>query len=404
MKKLFIIILLLFPAASYAQNEALISESDSIPSLLERILVSQRASDEKLKNFRHFNSHINLEFASSANAYFTENRLDEFSFKINRVRLEILGRLNEHLSYHFRQSFNRYSNPHAVDNLSSSIEYANLTWHQSDRFELVAGKQFLALAGYEGYLNALRVREFCDFNNNVDVYQTGLMGVVKFTPSQHLMFQLVNNRSGSDNDVFMYGLPAGVESSKVPLLATVNWNGWFADGAVHLMYSASAGQLAKGKNIYYLMCGNIYEKGPIIAYLDVLYARGGLDAQQRITTLQAQGRGMLPVTVQNTQYLTFIADFDYQFHPKWNAYVKGVYETAGVYKTNGMFEKGRYITSWNAQVCLEWFPFKEDKGLKIFAHYLYKGNDLSERADALMASMSHTQRASIGLVYVIPVL
>ncbi len=395
---------MLLPLGAAAQNDALISDNDSIPSLIERILMTQNASDEKLKNLRNIKSHINLEFASSANAYFTENKFDEFSFKINRVRLEILGRLNEHLSYHFRQSFNKYSNPHTVDNLSSSIEYANLTWHQSEKFELVAGKQFLALAGYEGYLNALKVREFCDFNNNVDIYQTGLMGVVKFSPTQHLMLQVANNRSGTDNDVFIYGLPDGVESSKFPLLGTVNWNGWFADGAVHLMYSASAGQLAKGKNIYYLMCGNIYEKGPIIAYLDVLYARGGLDAQQRITTLQGQGRGMLPVTAQNTQYLTFIADFDYQFHPKWNAYVKGVYETASVYEANGIFNKGRYVTSWNAQVCLEWFPFKEDKGLKVFAHYLYKGHKLSANADALMASMPHTQRASIGLVYVIPVL
>ena len=152
------------------------------------------------------------------------------------------------------------------------------------------------------------------------------------------------------------------------------------------------------------MCGNIYEKGPVIAYLDVLYARGGLDAQQRITTLQGQGRGMLPVTAQNTQYLTFIADFDYQFHPKLNAYIKGVYETASVYEANGIFSKGRYLTSWNAQACLEWFPFTEDKGLKIFAHYLYKGHKLSANADALMASMPDTQRASIGLVYVIPVL
>jgi len=395
---------MLLPLAAAAQNEALISDNDSIPSILERILISQNVSNEKLSNLRHIKSHINLEFASSANAYFTENRFDEFSFKINRVRLEILGRLNEHLSYHFRQSFNKYSNPHTVDNLSSSIEYANLTWHQSDRFELVAGKQFLALAGYEGYLNALKVREFCDFNNNVDIYQTGLMGVVKFSPTQHLMLQIANNRSGKDNDVFLYGLPDGVESSKVPLLGTVNWNGWFADGTVHLMYSASAGQLAKGKNIYYLMCGNIYEKGPVIAYLDVLYARGGLDAQQRITTLQGQGRGMLPVTAQNTQYLTFIADFDYQFHPKWNAYVKGVYETASVYESNGIFNKGLYITSWNAQVCLEWFPFKEDKGLKVFAHYLYKGHSLSANAESLMASMPHIQRASIGMVYTIPVL
>ena len=391
---------LLLPVLATAQNETLISEKDSIPSLVERI-IAEREGGYKIRKIK---SNINLEFYTSANAYFTENEFDDLSFKLNRVRLEIEGRLNDHLSYHFRQSFNKYSNPHSVDNLSSSIEYANITWHASDRFNLVAGKQFVALGGYEAYVNALRVREFCEFSNNVAVYQAGIMGVVQFNPAQQLILQVVNNRSGSDSDLYIYGRPDGIEAAKIPLLATVNWNGFFLDDALHFRYSASMGQLAKGKNIYYLTCGNIYEKYPFVAYLDVMYSREGIDSQQRITTLQGQGGGMLPVTAQNTQYLSFIANLDYQFHPKWNAYIKGAYETASIYEANSIFAKGRYLTSWNAQACLEWFPFTEDKGFKVFAHYLYKGHHLTENAEVMMASMPHTQRISLGLVYVIPVL
>ena len=400
MKRYIWMLALLLPVLATAQNETLISEKDSIPSLVERI-IAEREGGYKIREIK---SNINLEFYTSANAYFTENEFDDLSFKLNRVRLEIEGRLNDHLSYHFRQSFNKYSNPHSVDNLSSSIEYANITWHASDRFNLVAGKQFVALGGYEAYVNALRVREFCEFNNNVAVYQAGIMGVVQFNPAQQLIFQVVNNRSGSDSDLYIYGRPDGIEAAKIPLLATVNWNGFFLDDALHFRYSASMGQLAKGKNIYYLTCGNIYEKYPFVAYLDVMYSREGIDSQQRITTLQGQGRGMLPVTAQNTQYLSFIANLDYQFHPKWNAYIKGAYETAGIYEANGIFAKGRYMTSWNAQACLEWFPFAEEKGFKVFAPYLYKGHQLTENAEVMMASMPHTQRISLGLVYVIPVL
>ena len=400
MKRYIWMLALLLPVFAAAQNETLISDKDSIPSIVERI-IAEREGGYKIRKIK---SNINLEFYTSANAYFTENEFDDLSFKLNRVRLEIEGRLNDHLSYHFRQSFNKYSNPHSVDNLSSSIEYANITWHASDRFNLVAGKQFVALGGYEAYVNALRVREFSEFNNNVAVYQAGIMGVVQFNPSQQLILQVVNNRSGSDSDLYVYGRPDGIEAAKLPLLATVNWNGFFLDDALHFRYSASMGQLAKGKNIYYLTCGNIYEKYPFVAYLDVMYSREGIDSQQRITTLQGQGRGTLPVTAQNTQYLSFIANLDYQFHPKWNAYIKGAYETAGIYEANGIFAKGRYMTSWNAQACLEWFPFTEDKGFKVFAHYLYKGHQLTENAEMMMASMPHTQRISLGLVYVIPVL
>ncbi len=404
MKRLFLTLIMLLPIAAAAQNEqTLISASDSIPSLIERIIDQREQKNLGDYKIRKINSHINLEFVTSLNAYFTGNNFDELSFKMNRVRLEMYGGLSKNLSYHFRQSFNKYSNPHtSIDNLTSSIEYANIKWHPNEKFELVAGKQFMNLAGYEGWLNAVKVREFCNFNNNVAIYQTGLMGTYRPEDDHEFSLQVVNIRSGRDGDHYMYGLPEGVEPSKIPMVATVNWNGWFADKSVHLMYSASAGQQAKGRNIYYLMCGNIYEKGPVIAYLDVLYSREALDSQQRITSLQ--GAGIAPVTVQNAQHFTVIADFDYQFHPKWNAYVKGAYETAGIYETNGIFEKGRYITSWNAQACLEWFPLSEDKGLKVFAHYVYNGHNLTENALALNAVLPHNQRISLGLVYVMPVL
>lgn len=398
MKRLFIAILCMLPMNAVAQNQTLISQNDSIPSIVERI-IEQREGGYKIRKIK---SNINLEFYTTANAYFTGGKFDEMSFKMNRVRLEFVGKLNENLSYHFRQSFNKYTNPYSMDNISSSIEYANITWQTSEKFSLVAGKQFVALGGYEAYVNAMRLMEFCDFNNSVAVYQTGLMGVMQFSPSQQLILQVVNNRSGSDNDLYMYGRPNGIEAAKLPLLATLNWNGLFLDDALHFRYSASAGQLAKGKNIYYLTCGNVYEKEPYIAYIDVMYSREGIDSQQRITALQ--GSGLMPVTAQNTQYLSFIANFDYQFSPKWNAFIKGAYETAGVYAANGIFRKGRFMTGWQAQACLEWFPFTEEKGLKVFAHYLYKGYDLTENAEVIMASMPHTQRISLGMVYVIPVL
>ena len=404
MKKLFLLLTIFLTISTVAQNPKTLIGDDDLPTLVERLMDHRDSVKNDGYKIRKISSHFNLEFAGSANAYFVDGKFDEASFKMNRVRLEIYGKLHDKLSYHFRQSFNKYSNPYAVDNMSSSIEYANIKCHITDKFDLVAGKQYLAVAGYEGYVNGLLVREFSEFNNNFEIYQTGLKGVVRVTPDQHLALQVTNIRNNPDKDMYLYGLPDDVESTKFPLLATLNWNGWFADKTIHLMYSASAGQLAKNKNVYHFMCGNVYQKGPILAYLDVLYSRSAIDAQQRITTLQGQGRGMLPVTVQNTQYLTFIADIDYQFHPKWNAYLKGAYETAAVYQDNGIFTKGRYITSWNAQACVEWFPFETDKGFKVFAHYVYKGHELSQKAKALGAVMPHTQRVSLGIQYIIPVL
>ena len=396
MKKLFLTLLVFWVADSYAQTSRTLINEDQIPTIVERIIAKRDSVKNDGYKVRKNKSHINLEFAGTTNAYFTGGKFDEASFRMNHIKLEIYGKIHDDLSYHFRQSFNKSTVPNQLDKVAPSVECANITWSPGDKFNLIAGKQCLAVAGYENWVNGLKVREFSVFNDSYALFQAGLTGVVKFTPDQQLYLQVANNKTSAD--AMQHGLPDGVGASKVPLLGTISWNGLFADRSVLLMYSASAGQLAQGKNMYYLMCGNVYQKQPFLAYLDVLYSRADLDFQQRVVAPDVS------YTAQNVQYLTLIANLDYQFHPKWNAYVKGVYETVGIYKANGDFEKGRYMTQWNAQACLEWFPFKEDKGFKVFAHYVYKGHTLSAQAKALGAVMPHTQRISLGIQYIIPVL
>ena len=375
-----------------AQEKPLITPNDSLTSLLSQLLP---------KGNTDVSAHMNLEFYTSAAAYFTERNFDEAAFKINRVRLEILGSFSKEFNWHFRQSFNKYSNPHALDNLSSSIEYAYVNWKPSDKFNLTVGKQFVAMGGYEYYLNSNKVREFSEFNDYVAAYQAGVSAAFNFSPTQELVLQVTNFRSGEDEDMYVYGRPEGIAKAQVPVISTLNWNGWFADKSIQLRYAASWGQQAKGKNVLYLTAGNIYEKGPVTAYLDVMYSRQGLDNHCIISDMQGAVVEN-PVTAQNTEYLAVIADFDYRFHLNWNAYIKGAYETAGVYKTNGHFEKGLYRTTWNLQGCVEFFPM-DNSELMLFAHVLHKGHKLTDRARALGAIAPDTQRISVGLVYTIPV-
>lgn len=376
MKKLFIILTIILPLSAAAQEV-----KDKLAEMKPDILI---------------------ELETSANAYFTENDFDQMSFKMNRARLGFSGKLGDNLSYHFRTTFHKKADPFSFDNISKAVELAKIAWTPNEKVELSAGKLFVEHAGYENYVNVLLVREFTDFNNCIEIYQTGVQGTYHFSPTQQLTLQVVNNRAESDDEIYAYGLPQGIASAKVPLMGTLNWNGWFADKAVRLMYSASVSQIAQGKYLYYLMGGNIYEKGPVLAYLDVLYARGDVDKHQRISSLT--GDGLLPMTAQNTEYLTLIADFEYQLSPKLNVWVKGAYETAGVYKENGYYDKGLYQTSWNAQTSLEWFPFTKAKGLKVYLHYVYKGYELTEKALALNANAFDYQRISLGLTYSIPVL
>ena len=393
MRKLITVLVLWLMACwpMQAQKTPLVIPNDSVQSLLNRLLSTESPE---------VSAHMNLEFYTSAAAYFTEGSLDEAAFKINRVRLEILGSFSKEFNWHFRQSFNKYSNPHALDNLSSSIEYAYVNWKPSDKFNLTVGKQFVAMGGYEYYLNSNKIREFSEFNDYVAAYQAGVSAAFNLTPSQELVLQVTNFRSGEDKDMYVYGRPEGIAKAKAPLLSTLNWNGSYADNTVRFRYAASWGQQAESRNILYLTAANIYEKGPTLLYLDVMYSRQGLDNHCIISDMQG---AMVenPVTAQHTEYLTIIGNFDYRIHPKWNAYIKGAYETAGVYKANGLFEKGLYRTTWNLQGCVEFFPLANSE-LMLFGHVLHKGHKLTDRARALGAIAPDTQRISVGLVYTIP--
>ena len=56
-------------------------------------------------------------------------------------------------------------------------------------------------------MNAIRVREFSDFNNYIDCYQAGLNGAIIFSPTQRLNLQVLNNSAAKGEESFIYGLP-----------------------------------------------------------------------------------------------------------------------------------------------------------------------------------------------------
>lgn len=368
-------------------QETLRGDTDE-PTLVERF------SDGKIK-VGH--AEMNLQLYTSANANFVGRELDGMNFKLNRFRMEIKGDVGGKLTYHYRQSFNKYSDPYSLDNLSSSLELAYVGLKPRSNLDLFIGKQYVNYGGYEFYVNSIRVREFSEFNNLLTAQQAGVSGNWRIVPTQELCFQIVNNRNGDDADIYPTGLPEGVAKTKIPFLYTLNWNSFYLDKALQLRYSAAVGQQARKRNACYFTCGHVYEKGPWLAYFDVMYTRQGIDQHGLISRLPAVHR-----TACNTEYLSFISDIDYRFHPRWNVYLKGAYETGRVYKANGPFAEGMYRRSWNAQSSLEYFPIRNCE-LFVFLLYTYRGVTLGRAALDMGATEPDTHRISLGLVYTIPV-
>ena len=168
------------------------------PTLVERLTGGKKVIESAEMNFQLF---------TSANANFIGSDFDGMNFKLNRVRLEIKGNVWKNLSYHYRQSFNKYSDPYSLDNLSSSLELAYVNLKVHDKFGFTIGKQFVNFGGYEYFVNSIKVREFSEFNNLLTCYQAGISGNWQINPDHELCFQIVNNRSGQDNEIYPTGLP-----------------------------------------------------------------------------------------------------------------------------------------------------------------------------------------------------
>ena len=60
--------------------------------------------------------------------------------------------------------------------------------------------------------------------------------------------------------------------------------------------------------------------------MDFMYSRQGIDNKGIISALPRIDLEN-PQTAQHTEYFTTIANVDYRFHPNWNAYLKGIYES-----------------------------------------------------------------------------
>ena len=84
MKRLLLSCCILLCAVSTlkAQEQPLISPDDSIRSLVGRLFPNSNPN---------LSAHMNLQFSTSGVANFIEGDLEDASFKLNRVKLEILG-------------------------------------------------------------------------------------------------------------------------------------------------------------------------------------------------------------------------------------------------------------------------------------------------------------------------
>lgn len=355
------------------------------------------------KRSKAFN--LDLQMHATFNTFFTGGSLDEAAFRFNHIKLEASGEINDRLFYLYRQNLNQGNEGMELENLPESLEYAFVGFHLGDRFTITAGKQDAAWGGFEYDIDPFSIYEYSEMNEYKDCYFTGVTFAWHASPSQELRVQVTDNRIGSMEDAFGL-LPEGIRKAKAPLYYTLNWNSSYFDELLNLRYSATAGEQARGKWSYLAWAGHNVSAGNFNGYFDVMYTRGALDPlgilSELIPSVDPEQESLS--CIQNVQYLSLVAEASYRFHPKWNVFAKGMYETGSIYKASEgdiALSTGKYRTALGYQAGIEFYPMA-DENLHIFLTGTGRTYSLTQRAQELGAEVENMGRISVGFIYKLP--
>lgn len=359
----------------------------------------EELTDVKKKSDK-FNLYLNMQGGFDANF---RDGFEEGAFKMRQLRIEMKGNINNWLSYRYRQRLNRSNDGGGmIDNVPTSIDYAGIGIKLNNRFNLFAGKQCTAYGGIEFDLNPIDIYEYSDMIENMSNFMTGLNIGYNLTSTQQLNLQILNSRNGSFDST--YGITENEEgklpdlkSGKLPLVYTLNWNGTFND-IFKTRWSASILNEAKSKNMYYYALGNELNLDKFNMFLDFMYAQEGIDRNGTITGIVGRPGGH---NVFDTGYLSVVTKLNYRFLPKWNVFVKGMYETASVTKSTEDIAKGNYRISWGYLAGVEYYPMETN--LHFFLTYVGRSYNFTSRAKILGQENYSTNRISVGFIWQMPV-
>lgn len=390
MKKFIFLLLLCLcvPGYSVAQSNVSLVDTATCQRPLLHIL-------------RGVETHMNMLFNTGLVADISQNGFTQMTARMNYLKWELKGKIDDDFSFHFRQSLTKSALSATTDKAVLSVDYANLSWMVNRKFSLTFGKQLLCLGGYEFWMSGYKVKEFSLFNDYMNNYGTGFTAQLRLNDCRSLSFQVVNSKTGDDDETFCYGRPEGIEASKIPLLATVNYERFSPSREWQLRYSFSLGQQAARHGMFYFTSGHVLRRNALLAYLDINFSYEGIDHKGLVSQTPVI-IDKTPVTARHAYYFSTIFNVDYRFSPHWNVFLKGIYEQGGVASRNAYYMRGTYFHEWQAQLCAEFYP-KPKLDLKFYLLTQCRQRYINHRVIENNADNWNRQRLVCGVVYAIPV-
>ncbi len=203
------------------------------------------------------------------------------------------GTIGSKFSYHLRQRINA-PNIGFANTFFQGTDWAYLDWHFTDNFSLSAGKQVVAIGGWEYDANPIDIYYGTEFWNTVCCYEVG--GSLNFKDKagkNHFLFQVSNSPyiNTAMEGIYAYNLM---------------WYGNF--GKFKTAYSVNMMEYQPGKFINHIALGNKLQFNGVEMYLDLIH-RAELGRQKFFG-----------------QYLTALFGIGVDIGPKWIVFAKAGYD------------------------------------------------------------------------------
>jgi len=219
-KQLLYLLLLSFPTLSWAQQET--ENCDEGPDISQL----------------HFETRLGWE------GYNVDGKADHdnMGFKGQCFNLRFDGRLYKTLTFSYRQRLSKRTGQTFWD----ATDWVHLDWQINPRWGLSAGKQVVAIGGYEYDRAPIDLYYCSEFWNQIPCYQLGVSGSFQASDNDKLLLQVCNSpfRTWAGNDTYGVNLV------------------WYGQhGCWETMWSANAFEYKRGKWISYMALGNRFNIG-----------------------------------------------------------------------------------------------------------------------------------------------
>jgi len=401
MKKL-LISALMFSAAvfGYAQgNNTGMGGDDESLSLAERVLKLEKKNDM-------FNVYFNYAASASVRDDSEEWRS---KFANRELRLEISGHITDKLYYRLRHQLNKSNAATSLDNFAKATDLMFIGYDFNPHIGIQAGKVCQTWGGFEYDENPMFIYQYSDLVDRMNIFKAGVTVSVKPVESQEIVLQVTDDTNGKLSDEYGAGAVAiegehqnyrVLREANHPLAFIANWNGSFFDNRLQTRWAWGIQNEAHHKYAKMVMLGQQLNLPRLQWYFDFMYSTEALDklgfASEDYVKMYAPNLTIQDfephIYVSDVHYTSLVTKLNWQFCPKWNLMLKGMYDVASVDNIDIMKD---YRKAYGYLASLEYYPIKNEN-LRIFLAYIGKKVDYSDKCGL---KDYNTNRIELGFMY-----